>query len=241
MKHFVITIVFISFFGIIKGQDQSDTVMINENLYLIKLTDHSWIHVSHLNGFTCNGFLLADNKKAFLFDTPSYDSTTIELTNYIQDILKLKIMGFVTNDWHIDSQGGLGVINELKIPGYSNEMTREIAKSKGLPITSNGFQDSLKINFESLSIELYYLGAAHTMDNIVAWIPEEKILFADCMVKGLVQNNLGFTGDGDLNAYSETLRKVMERFSNVKYVIPGHGNYGGYDLITHTKEIADRK
>jgi metallo-beta-lactamase class B len=79
------------------------------------------------------------------------------------------------------------------------------------------------------------------MDNIVVWVPEEQLLFADCMVKTLRQNNLGFTGDGDVNTYSETLRKISERFSNAKYVIPGHGNYGGYDLIIHTKDIADRK
>ena len=241
MKHLIITITLISIFEIIQGQEQPDTIKINEDLYLLRLTKNAWIHVSYLNGYACNGLLLVENNKAFLFDTPSYDSITTELIGYIKDNLELKVVGFITNDWHIDSQGGLGVINRLQIPGYSNEMTKEIAKSKGLPYTSNEFKDSLKINFESMTIELYYFGAAHTMDNIVAWIPETQILFADCMVKELSQNNLGFTGDGDVKAYPETLRKVGKKFLNAKYVIPGHGKYGGYELITHTLKIAEKQ
>ena len=240
MKQLALTIVLILFFGISKGQNQSDTLKINDHLHLIKLTDNAWIHVSYLNGFTCNGLLITENGNAFLFDTPSYDSTTVELTNYVRDILRLKIVGFVTNDWHIDSQGGLGVINKLGILSYSSEMTREIAKSKELPFTTIGFKDSLKINFESKTIELYYLGAAHTMDNIVAWIPSEQILFASCMVKTLLQNNLGFTGDGDIHAYTETMKKVCKKFPEAKYVIPGHGEHGGFDLLTHTLELAER-
>jgi metallo-beta-lactamase class B len=241
MRQLGITLALFLLFGILHGQEQSDTIKINENLYLLKLEENAWIHVSFLNGFACNGLILVDNKKAFLFDTPSYDSITTDLIRYIQDTLELKIIGFITNDWHIDSQGGLNVINGLGIPTYSNELTREIAKSKGLPYTSNGFKDSLEIDFESMTIELFYFGAAHTLDNIVAWIPEKQILFADCMIKELSQNNLGFTGDGDINAYPETLRKVGERFSNAKFVVPGHGKSGGYDLITHTLDIANKK
>lgn len=241
MKHLIITFFLISTFGLLRGQGQTDTVKINDNLCLLRLTKNSWIHVSYLNGYPCNGLLLVDNNKAFLFDTPSYDSITYNLIVYIQDKLGLKIVGFITNDWHTDSQGGLDVINRLGIPSYSNEMTREIAKSEGLPFTSNGFKDSLKIKFENLTIELFYFGAAHTLDNIVSWIPETQTLFADCMVKELAQNNLGFTGDGDKNAYPATLRKICERFSNAKYVIPGHGKYGGYELLTHTLKTAEKR
>lgn len=240
MKQLVFIVIFISLFGFLKGQNQQDTIKVNDNLYLIKLTDNSWIHVSYLNGFTCNGLILKDNNKAFLFDTPSYDSVTVELVNYIQNNLELKISGFITNDWHIDSQGGLGVINNLGIPSYSHEITREIAKSKELPFTAVGFNDSLTLNFESKTIELYYYGAAHTIDNIVVWIPSEQILVASCMVKELMQNNLGFTGDGDLKSYPETMKKVCSKFTTAKYVIPGHGRAGGYDLLTHTLEIAKR-
>jgi metallo-beta-lactamase class B len=241
MKNFILTLVLIVAKGFLYGQAVSERVTINNKLYLIKLTANSWIHVSYLNGYPCNGLILAENNKAFLFDTPPDDSTTQNLVDYIEKTLKLQIAGFITNDWHIDSQGGLGLINRLGIPSYSNELTRQIAKSKGLPFTNHGFNDSLRIAFESKTIECYYLGAAHTMDNILVWIPSEQVLFADCLVKELSQNNLGFTGDGDINAYPETLKRISKKFSNAKYVIPGHGLYGGFELVTHTMSIVNKK
>ena len=116
MKLTITVILFIFSLGILQGQNQQDTLKINDELYLIRLTNNSWIHVSYLNGFECNGLIFVNNQKAFLFDTPSYDSVTVVLTSYIQNTMGLEIVGFVTNDWHIDSQGGLEIIKKLGIP-----------------------------------------------------------------------------------------------------------------------------
>lgn len=86
----------------------------------------------------------------------------------------------------------------------------------------------------------YYLGAAHSLDNIVVWIPSEQILFAGCMIKSLNSKDLGNTADGDLAAYPQTIDRLIHKFPVVKYVIPGHGTFGGLDLMTHTKELAKR-
>jgi metallo-beta-lactamase class B len=100
-----------------------------------------------------------------------------------------------------------------------------------------GFQDSLKLSLGGKSIECFYLGGAHSTDNIVVWIPSEQILFAGCMVKSLVSTDLGNTADGDLKAYPLTIDKMANRFSMAKYVIPGHGSFGGIDLVNHTKDL----
>ena len=81
------------------------------------------------------------------------------------------------------------------------------------------------------------MGAAHSMDNIVVWIPSEQILFTACMVKNMRSKNLGNTADGDLISYPMTLTKVMKKFPSAKIVIPGHGEYGGLELIEHTLEL----
>jgi metallo-beta-lactamase class B len=79
-----------------------------------------------------------------------------------------------------------------------------------------------------------YFGAGHTTDNVVAWLPQQKILFAGCLVKSLDSNSLGNTKDGDLAAYPATLRKVQAAYPQAKIVIPGHGDWGGPELIDHT-------
>jgi metallo-beta-lactamase class B len=116
-------------------------------------------------------------------------------------------------------------------------MTIDIAKSKHLPVPVHGFKDSLILHLGDKPINCYYLGAAHSLDNIVVWIPTEQILFAGCMVKSLKTKDLGNIADGDLNEYPKTVDKLIDKFPTAKIVIPGHGQFGGLDLIKHTRNL----
>ncbi|MBN1638583.1 MAG: hypothetical protein JW866_06440, partial [Ignavibacteriales bacterium] len=95
----------------------------------------------------------------------------------------------------------------------------------------------LILRFPKISFNLYYLGAGHTRDNIVIYIPDNKILFSGCMIKSLDSKNLGNITEGDLEEYPKTLDKLLKKFKEAQIVIPGHGNYGGLDLIHHTLKL----
>lgn len=239
-----LTVLLISISGF--GQTSENEILkVSNDLRLIRISENAYIHESFFTSeefgrFGSNGMILIDNREAFLFDTPMTDSVTSQLLDFIEDSLKLRIVGFIANDWHSDSMEGLDLILEKGIKTYSNEMTRKITAEKGMPITEIGFIDSLTIQFGGYELICKYHGAAHTIDNIVVWIPKEKILFADCMVKSINSRNLGFTGDGDLTAYPATLEKVKQLYSDAKIVIPGHGRYGGVELIDHTIELTKR-
>jgi metallo-beta-lactamase class B len=133
--------------------------------------------------------------------------------------------------------GGLGYLQSQKVESYANQKTIEIARQKNLPVPVHGFKDSLQLYLGDKVINCYFLGAAHSLDNIVVWIPSEKILFPGCMVKSLNSGNLGNTVDGDLNAYPGTIDKLIKKFRTAKVVIPGHGQVGGSDLILHTRDL----
>lgn len=243
------TLLFVALFGLFANliyAQPNNVIEICSELQLIKISDNAYVHVSYIDvgnniKYPCNGLILIDNGNAFLFDTPVNDSTTQILVLYLKDKMKLNLVGFIANDWHRDTMGGLNVINALGIPSYTNEMTREIARTKSLPVPTHGFKDSLSLKLGNKDIRCYYLGAAHTMDNIVVWIPSESILFADCMVKEVKAGDLGFTGDGDVKAYPATLAKVKAKFSSARIVIPGHGAFGGPELIDHTIKLATPK
>jgi len=49
--------------------------------------------------------------------------------------------------------------------------------------------------------------------------------------------NLGFTGDAYLNEWPNTLNKLFDEFPECRIVVPGHGKYGGVNLIKHTLEL----
>jgi metallo-beta-lactamase class B len=52
--------------------------------------------------------------------------------------------------------------------------------------------------------------------------------------------DIGNTADGDLTAYPATLDKLITIFPEAKHVIPGHGRWGGTELIRHTRELLNR-
>lgn len=217
---------------------------ISPDLKLVRISDHAFLHVTFTNSsvsgrYSSNGLVFISNGQALLFDTPTDDSLTKSLVAFLQDSMKLKITGFVPNHFHEDCMGGLGYILKSKIPSYAGEKTIEIAKKRSLPVPEQGFRDSLRLKVGNESVLCYYPGPAHTEDNIVVWIPSEKILFAGCMCKSIDAVNLGNLADANVEEYGKTIRKVISRFDSAKTVIPGHGNMGDFNLLLHTKELAD--
>jgi menaquinone-dependent protoporphyrinogen IX oxidase len=120
-------------------------------------------------------------------------------------------------------------------------MTVDILKEKGLPVPQQGFKDSLSLKLNDIEVYCYYLGAGHSTDNIVAWIPSEQILFGGCMVKDLNSKELGNLSDAKTEEWPETIQKVIAKFPDVKTIIPGHGRIGGVELLNHTKELLIKK
>lgn len=242
MKTLVTTLLSAILSFTIYAQAKYNKIAITNDIELIKLADNTYIHVSYTQspGYgrtSSNGLIFTNNGFACLLDTPMTDSLTYDLVNWITDTMHLKITGFVPNHWHVDCMGGLGYLQSIGIDSYANYMTIDIAKEKGLPQPSHGFHDSISFKVGNESIFCYYLGAAHSLDNIIVWIPSEKIIFTGCMVKNISAVLLGNTVDGDLTAWPVTLNRILQKFPDVNIVIPGHGDAGGLELINHTLEL----
>jgi metallo-beta-lactamase class B len=193
-------ILILTFLIHLSGIAQSDyqTLKVSTNVELIQISANAYMHVSYTDmpsygRVASNGLLFVNGNEAFLFDTPMTDSLTMDLVSFIRDSMKLKIAGFVPNHWHIDCMGGLGFLQDQKIESYANRMTIDFARSKNLPVPGHGFKDSIELHLGNKPIKCYYLGAAHSLDNIVVWIPSEKLLFPGCMVKSLNAKDLGNT------------------------------------------------
>ena len=88
------------------------------------------------------------------------------------------------------------------------------------------------------SFETYYPGQGHTEDNIVIWFNKEKILFGGCLIKGTSDENLGFLGDGNIDEYETTLKKVKKKFPAPKYIIVAHSDWNNLNSLNHSIEMA---
>jgi len=243
MKRFFLLLLIILPHRTVQSQD---TITISEDLELIRLSENAFIHVSSvvLPGYgrvSANGLIFIDQRKAFLFDSPWNESLTASLVTFLEREMKLKIKAFIPNHWHEDCMGGLEYLKSRRIRSYASEITCETAREKGLPVPDLGFVDSLVLNPGKMEIRCYFPGAAHSMDNIVVWIASEKILFPGCICKSADSRNLGNTADGDTVTYPVTMEWIIRKFPEAKTIIPGHGSYGGTELLTHTRHLATGK
>ena len=101
--------------------------------------------------------------------------------------------------------------------------------------------DSLTFDFNGEIIECRYFGGGHSMDNITVYIPEKKILFGGCFVKPSNSKNLGNIKDAVIDDWSNSIRKLMLKYPDIKTVVPGHGDFGGQELLTHTIELIENQ
>ena len=220
----------------------AQNIKVSDDIELIRLSPKAYLHVSvsEMEGFgkvSSNGLILVDNGQAFLFDTPATNGQTQTLIAFIADSLNAKVSGFVPNHWHNDCMGGLEYLNQQGVKSYAHEKTVEIAKKEGLPLPEQKFKDSLSLKLNNTVIDCYYLGSGHSSDNIVVWIPSEKILFPGCMIKDIHSRTLGNTSEANVDEWLKTIQKVIEKFPTAEIVIPGHGQVGGKELLVHTLNL----
>lgn len=224
------------------GQDYK--IRISNDLELRKISENVYIHISYhdmqnYKHVPANGLVYLNDGESYIVDTPWTDELTRVLLDWIQDSLKAEVKGVIPTHWHNDCMGGLKEVKAAGINSYALELTRDIARAKNLPEPTVGFRDSLVLKLGISDIICYNVGAGHTVDNIVVWLPEEQVLFGGCMVKALGQKNLGFTGDANLQEWPNSLRNLLSQFSDCRIVVPGHGAHGNLSLVHHTLKLLE--
>ena len=133
--------------------------------------------------------------------------------------------------------GGLAEAHRRGAASYALDKTVTLAQENQLPVPQRAFTDTCTLRCGKTAVVLEYFGAGHTLDNIVAWLPRQKILFGGCLIKSLNSNSLGNTADGDLAAYPKTVRAVRAAYPQAEVVVPGHGAWGSIELVDHTLDL----
>jgi len=242
MKQLTFLLLLLTIQFIAPAQTTRRTIKVSDDLQLFQITDHTWIHVSvsEIAGFgrvSSNGVVYINEGKAFLFDSLGNDPLTEVLVKTISDSLKSKLVGFVPNHWHEDCMGGLQYLQSIGVESYANQMTIDEAKKRNLPVPDHGFTELQQLKLAGKPIECWYPGGGHTKDNIVVWLPDEKVLFAGCMSKEMKSKIPGNLSDADMKSWPGTIGKVIKKYKEAEIVIPGHGLWGGPELLKHTLEM----
>lgn len=213
--------------------------------------------------------VLVDESEILWIDTPYTPDATALVLNWVEEELGEGCsITEINTGFHIDNLGGNQELRRRNIPIYGSELTCELLDTKSGTTMSNlqawlrderfrehrgvysdfefyGPTITFDINQEqyismgSEDVIIYYPGPTHSYDNLVVYIPGKELLFGGCMILSANAETLGYIEDGNIYQWSGSLGRLEERFTNIRIVIPGHGNPGDSALITHTREVVD--
>ena len=212
----------------------------SESLKISPLSPNTYVHVTYLYArnfgmVPCNGMIVTHRDSAIVFDTPSRDSVSLELINWIEQ-QGYVVKGVVINHFHDDCLGGLQVFHDRGIPSFAHTTTIDFAKKDSAVIPLYGFKGYLELGLGGIGIENKFWGPGHSYDNIVSYVPADSVLFGGCMVKSLGAGR-GNLADADTLAWSQTVTQIKSQYPYLKQVIPGHGKVGGVELLEYTVEM----
>jgi cyclase len=88
------------------------------------------------------------------------------------------------------------------------------------------FEDRLNVYVDARRVELEFMGPAHTTNDIVAWLPQQRVLFAGDLV---FNGGTPFVVMGSVAGSIAALTRLRDLHPDV--IVPGHGSVCGSDAI----------
>jgi glyoxylase-like metal-dependent hydrolase (beta-lactamase superfamily II) len=93
------------------------------------------------------------------------------------------------------------------------------------------FDDRLTVYVDGLPLELRYLGPAHTAGDVVAWLPDERVLFTGDLV---FRQCAPLGWEGTFARWIEALGWMIGL--EPALVVPGHGPIGGVEALVEQRD-----
>lgn len=210
-------------------------------LVITQISPRTYVHTSFLQTqdfgrVACNGLVVVDGGEAVVLDTPTSDAGADALIRWLEAKKHCHIKAVVPTHFHDDCLGGLQAFHKRQLISYANAMTVQLAKERDYTVPQQAFADSLEIPVGTTLVTLRFFGEGHTRDNVVGYIPSENVLFGGCLVKE-VGAGKGYLGDANVQAWSATVGEIRKAYPQLQTVVPGHGAFGGTELLDYTIKL----
>jgi metallo-beta-lactamase class B len=224
---------------------ENPKVQLSNEVFVEKLADGIWRHVStttlpSLGPVPSNGLIVKSAMDILLVDSAWNDGQTKLILDWIEKELAGKPSLAVFTHSHEDRLGGIHEIHQRGVKTLASELTAELAKQQGVESPRQTFREEITLVFGGQKLQVKYPGPGHSPDNVIVWLPDQKILFGGCLIKSVQTESLGNIADADLQQWPETIRKVYQEFQDARIVVPGHGEPSGIDAVSHTLELLEK-
>lgn len=231
----ITTILFLFFFTNLFSQTDS-------SLKITPLTGDFYIYTTYNlykeTRVPANGLYFVTNDGVVMFDTP-WDTTLLQpLLDSIKNRHNKNVVLCIATHFHDDRTAGLEYFKQKGIRTYTTKQTDELSKERNKKRAEFLIDKDTVFTVGQYSFQTYYPGRGHTADNIVLWFEKEKILYGACLVKSADADNLGYLGDASEKDYAMTIKNVLKKCQNPKFIIPGHDDWTDINSLNHTLKLA---
>jgi glyoxylase-like metal-dependent hydrolase (beta-lactamase superfamily II) len=244
MRKFMMLIrVVISIALILSSAAQAESASDTDELQISQLSNDVYLHTSFRNveGYGLvgsNGLVVFDKDNAYMVDTPWSEQDTVRLVDWVK-AKGATLRASVSTHSHADRTSGIAYLNAQSIPTYTSQLTDVILQETNKERAKIVFSTSKFLVAENL-LEVFYPGGGHTVDNHVVWLPKQKILFGGCLVRDVAAQSLGYVGGASIATWEQSIDRLLIKYPHVDIVVPGHGTFGGVELLAHSKQLASQ-
>lgn len=225
----------------------SGSAQVSSRLEINKLTDDLYVYKTYGffsgNAFPSNSMYLVTDEGVVLFDTPWDKGQFGPLLDSIKKRHNKEVVMCIATHFHDDRTAGFEYYEGKGIKTYSSKLTYDLCKKKNITPAQHFFVNDTTFTIGEKTFETFYPGKGHSPDNIVIWIKDEKVLYCGCFVKSTENSDLGNLSDANVNAWDDSIKKVMNKYPKPLYVIPGHFGWskGNRDLKHTLKLVKEYK
>ena len=214
---------------------------IDKTVWVRRLAPGLWLHTTTGQiepGFyyPANGLVLERPQGSLLIDTGYTPGQAETLLAWSGRVLKRPITEAIATHLRNDRTGGIDGLRRHGVRTLAHPATCALAKAHGVlePQPIADFQgDAHRLDDDC---ELYFPGAGHTCDNIVAGLPQPRVLFGGCFLKSVTSSNLGNIADAVVDDWAGSLERARTRYPDAILAVPGHGTISG-DAFARTHAL----
>ncbi len=209
---------------------------VSKGVYAYIQLDGSWF----LNNAGC----IVGSNAATVIDSTGTEARASAFHAAVRQVTPLPVTALVNTHSHGDHTHGNFMFADSAIVA-SERCRREIIAAGNsthalFPMVDFGdcpvtpptvtFEDRLSLYVDDLKVELIFVGPAHTTNDIVAWIPERKLLFTgDIIFNGGTPFALG----GSVGGWLVALERIEAL--GAETIVPGHGPVCGPEAIADVR------
>jgi cyclase len=189
--------------------------------------------LSIIQGGGGNSGLLVTDSAVVVIDT-KMSSDAEKLYNHARETAGQKKILVINTHYHGDHVKGNHFYKgcSIYIRGYDEKFLRENVDPENMP--NHFVKDSLIMNLGNEIVCLYNLGQAHTWDDMIVLLKNNKVLFTGDLVFHQVNPVLKKESGANVDDWIKALDKILG-IQGVTMYIPGHGQNGDRSIVVGMK------